>query len=153
MTNDININLPSTEANIPIESIPRLSGQPLIETIHGSLSIQSLELADKIYEDWKKREGNEKHQREKQIEWIKKVLLYQMIATIIIIIISLFCDIHTPIIIGLISATIIEFIGLMTITITYYYSERSTKSLDVVAKIMADAGTNNSKYNTQKEHR
>ena len=119
---------------------------PLTESIHGDISSQSLVLAREIYFDWRKREIKESTQREAQLKWIKYILICQMIAAASLFVVDFFWKVNVAIIIGLISAIIIEFIGLLSIMISYVYSERSTKSLDVVAKIMGDVGDNNSKY-------
>jgi len=137
ITDDINL----TEINVTNEGIPLLT-----QELHESISTQSLKLANKIYDDWYKREKDEKGQRENQLKWIKNVLFWQMVAASVLFIVDSLYQVNIAILIGLITAIIIEFIGLISIMVTYFYSERSTKSLDVVAKIMGDVGINNVKY-------
>ena len=120
------------------------------DRLHETISSQSLDLAKEIYDDWKLREQEEGNIRKMQLKWLKKVLIGQMIGAAVLFVVDFFySSVNTVIIIGLISAVIIEFIGLLVIMITYFYSERSTKSLDIVAKIMGDVGNNNSGYSKE----
>lgn len=119
---------------------------PLTHEIHENISNQSLDLATRIYEDWYDREQEEKEVRKKQLDWIKRVLAWQLVITGAVFVLDIFYEVNTAILIGLIVSIIVEFIGLLSIMVTYFYSERSTKSLDVVARIMGDVGVNNSKY-------
>ena len=133
------------------DSANKLAGDRLHETI----SSQSLDLAKEIYADWKLREQEEGNTRKMQLKWIKEVLISQMgVAAVLFVVDFFYSPVNTAILIGLISAIIIEFIGLLAIMITYFYSERSTKSLDIVARIMGDVGNNNSEYSkeTQLSH-
>jgi len=122
-------------------TIPKLT-----EELHGDISLQSLELAKEIYNDWKVREDHENKQRNIQLKWVKCVLFCQMMVATALFVADFIWEVNIAIIIGLISAIIIEFIGLLSIMVKYMYSERSTKSLEIVAKIMGDVGINNSKY-------
>jgi len=137
------MSIPKLEITDTAEStpIPKLK-----EELHGDISVQSLELAKEIYLDWKMRERHENKQRNDQLRWVKRVLICQMIVAMMLFVTDFFWKVNIAIIIGLISAITIEFIGLLSIMVKYMYSERSTKSLEVVAKIMGDVGVNNSKY-------
>ena len=118
----------------------------ITEDLHGNISLQSLELAKEIYNDWKSRERHENKLRDAQLKWVKYVLFFQMVAAAMLFVADFFWDVNVAILIGLISAIIVEFIGLLGVMVKYMYSERSTKSLEVVAQIMGEVGFNNSKY-------
>jgi len=122
-------------------TIPKLT-----EELHGDISLQSLELAKEIYNDWKIREEHENKQRNTQLKWVKIVLFCQMVVATALFVADFVWEVNIAIIIGLISAIIIEFLGLLSVMVKYMYSERSTKSLEIVAKIMGDVGANNAKY-------
>ena len=118
----------------------------ITEDLHGNISLQSLELAKEIYNDWKLRERHENNVRDAQLKWVKYVLFWQMVVAALLFAADFFWQVNIAIIIGIVSAIIVEFVGLLSIMVKYMYSERSAKSLEVVAQIMGEVGLNNSKY-------
>ena len=120
------------------------------QKIHEELSDSSIDIASKLFEEWKKREEVEQKLRKLVMLGTSIFLGLQFIVALIFIYLVgrgfLAFENSTIILTAFFGVVILEFIGLLAIVMKYLYNERTTKALTIVAEILRDAGTNNRGY-------
>ena len=120
------------------------------QKIHVELSDNSIDIASKLFEEWKKREEIEQKLRKLVMLGTSIFLGLQFLVALTFIYLVgrgfLAFENSTIILTAFFGIVILEFIGLLAIVMKYLYNERTTKALTIVAEILRDAGANNRGY-------
>ena len=125
------------------ELIEKTSG--IGEKIHQDLSKQSLDLINKIYNNWEAREDKESEQRESLTTIVITILKWQVILNFVFLVMLGigFLKIDTTIVVTYFTAFVAELIGIVIVVMKYFYNERTIEPLKIIKEVLASISNNN----------
>ncbi|MCL2573718.1 MAG: hypothetical protein FWE34_04100 [Defluviitaleaceae bacterium] len=120
------------------------------DTIHQQNSLTGLGLCNRIYDDWLNTDKSEKRLR-RAFMWIIFIfVIIQFVVAVILMISNQ--EISDTVFVSFFAAILVQFTGVIFVMAKYFYSERSTKPLEVVAALIQTIGQTNRDYNNEKEN-